>query len=177
MVETIPAPEIPPNINKGGSQHQLDAMNADSSAPKLANAAPRLAAPSSVVSSFVAHGDSDCWFDQQSPDDVTGRMLSSDISLNPIACSVHGQSTHMTFYQSRSPYDASSVEGACLTGTFVGVCGVTNNRLETMPAHHLDQVRLRDAVSVVRDEQQIQVHFRFHLAFPFVLDGRNCVKL
>jgi hypothetical protein len=33
---TIPAPEIPPKINKGGNQHQLDAMNAVSNAPKLA---------------------------------------------------------------------------------------------------------------------------------------------
>ncbi len=32
----IPAPEIPPKINKGGNQHQLDAMNAESNAPKLA---------------------------------------------------------------------------------------------------------------------------------------------
>jgi hypothetical protein len=32
----IPAPEIPPKINTGGNQHQLDAMNAESSAPKLA---------------------------------------------------------------------------------------------------------------------------------------------
>ena len=32
----IPAPEIPPKINRGGSQHQLDAMNAESNAPKLA---------------------------------------------------------------------------------------------------------------------------------------------
>ncbi|MCH9002343.1 MAG: hypothetical protein IIC02_07190 [Planctomycetes bacterium] len=31
----IPAPETPPKI-KGGSQHQLEAMNADSNAPKLA---------------------------------------------------------------------------------------------------------------------------------------------
>jgi hypothetical protein len=32
----IPAPEIPPKINKGGSQHQLDAMHAANNAPKLA---------------------------------------------------------------------------------------------------------------------------------------------
>jgi hypothetical protein len=31
----IPAPEMPPRINKGGSQHQLDAMNADNNAVKL----------------------------------------------------------------------------------------------------------------------------------------------
>jgi hypothetical protein len=40
----IPAPEIPPKINKGGNQHQLDAIKADSNAPKLANPLSRLEA-------------------------------------------------------------------------------------------------------------------------------------
>ncbi len=38
----IPAPEIPPKINTGGNQHQLDAMNAESKAPKLAKFSLRL---------------------------------------------------------------------------------------------------------------------------------------
>ncbi|MBI2481626.1 MAG: hypothetical protein HYV60_24165 [Planctomycetia bacterium] len=36
ITAVIPAPETPPKINKGGSQHQLEAMKADSNAPKLA---------------------------------------------------------------------------------------------------------------------------------------------
>jgi len=44
MNVVIPAPEIPPRINKGGSQHQLDAINAESSAPKLAKRSARLPA-------------------------------------------------------------------------------------------------------------------------------------
>jgi len=37
----IPAPEIPPKINKGGNQHQLEATNAESNAPKLAKRSAR----------------------------------------------------------------------------------------------------------------------------------------
>jgi hypothetical protein len=64
---TIPAPEIPPKISKGGSQHQLDAMNADSSAPKLAKRSlrPRVTLPSSDSLS-VAPGDLGCFDAQQS---------------------------------------------------------------------------------------------------------------
>jgi hypothetical protein len=46
----IPAPEIPPRINKGGSQHQLEAMNAESNAPKLANRSERLDAATTSFS-------------------------------------------------------------------------------------------------------------------------------
>ncbi|MFT5524435.1 MAG: hypothetical protein ACI9G1_000894 [Pirellulaceae bacterium] len=59
---------MPPKINKGGSQHQLDAMNADSRAPKLAKPSPRVEAVTcslvgvslvgvSLVGVSVAHGD------------------------------------------------------------------------------------------------------------------------
>ena len=54
----IPAPEIPPKINKGGNQHQLEAINADSSAPRLAKLSLRCdAVPRSLGWSSVAPGD------------------------------------------------------------------------------------------------------------------------
>ncbi len=41
MIVVIPAPEMPPKINKGGNQHQLEAINAESNAPKLAKRCER----------------------------------------------------------------------------------------------------------------------------------------
>lgn len=58
MNVVIPAPEIPPRISKGGSQHQLDAMNADSNAPKLAKPWARPdGALSLFIGGFAAHCD------------------------------------------------------------------------------------------------------------------------
>ena len=58
ITAVIPAPETPPKINKGGSQHQLEAMKADSSAPKLAKRSPRPDEAFSLTDrGCVAHGD------------------------------------------------------------------------------------------------------------------------
>ena len=46
----IPAPEMPPRINKGGNQHQLDAMNAESNAPKRAKPSRRFGDSPSLFS-------------------------------------------------------------------------------------------------------------------------------
>ncbi len=55
----IPAPEIPPKINKGGNQHQLDAMNAESNAVWSKNSA---AVEVLVSRQVVRHG----WLNSQS---------------------------------------------------------------------------------------------------------------
>jgi hypothetical protein len=81
IIVIIPAPETPPRINKGGNQHQLDAMNADSNAPKLANRSLRFAAiPSPLVEASVAPGDLGCFGVQQSAAGVgTGNVSSGMI--------------------------------------------------------------------------------------------------
>ncbi|MDA1051332.1 MAG: hypothetical protein O3C40_12750 [Planctomycetota bacterium] len=80
ITAVIPAPETPPKINKGGSQHQLEAIKADSSAPKLAKRSLR---PDETFSSSgrccVAHGDAAVVDAQQSAAGVTLGMGSLDM--------------------------------------------------------------------------------------------------
>ena len=62
----IPAPEMPPSINKGGSQHQLDAMQAANNAPKLAYRSARSEPSAGGFDESVAPGDSTLLGTQQS---------------------------------------------------------------------------------------------------------------
>lgn len=81
IIAVIPAPETPPKINKGGSQHQLEAMKAESSAPKLAKRSLRPVdeVDSSSGRSCVAHGDAAVVDAQQSATGVVLGMGWSDI--------------------------------------------------------------------------------------------------
>lgn len=74
----IPAPEIPPKINKGGSQHQLDAINAESSTPKLAyfSLRPGEASAPVFVGFSIAHGDGCDLGVQQSGAGATSGLVS-----------------------------------------------------------------------------------------------------
>jgi hypothetical protein len=85
MTAVIPAPETPPRINKGGSQHQLEAMNADSNAPKLAKRSlrPDDVFSSSIGRTSVTHGDFAVVDAQQSATGVGPGMVSSDM-VRPI---------------------------------------------------------------------------------------------
>lgn len=68
---------MPPKINRGGNQHQLDAIKAESSAPKLANLSLRpddtLASPDWFT---VAHGDCGELVAQQSCPGATSALVS-----------------------------------------------------------------------------------------------------
>jgi len=81
IIAVIPAPETPPKINKGGSQHQLEAMNADSNAPKLAKRSLRPAETPSVDGCCVAHGDLTVVDAQQSAAGAGPGIVSSDMVL------------------------------------------------------------------------------------------------
>ena len=82
MKVVIPAPETPPRINKGGSQHQLEAMNAESSAPRLANPpAPSWDAAVGLAGSFVAHGDVLLVVAQQSAAAASGKGSSAIVRV------------------------------------------------------------------------------------------------
>jgi hypothetical protein len=86
ITAVIPAPETPPKINKGGSQHQLEAMKADSNAPKLAKRSPRPDEASPAIGCCgVAHGDAAVVVVQQSAAGAALGMGSLDMLLPSLA--------------------------------------------------------------------------------------------
>ena len=69
-------------MSKGGSQHQLEAMNAESNAPKLAKPSARpddTSSPTAFCS--VAHGDPAVAEDQQSGAEACVGFFSSSVMV------------------------------------------------------------------------------------------------
>lgn len=115
MNVVIPAPEIPPKINKGGSQHQLEAMNAESNAPKLAKRPP-------VPPPSVAPGDLGCFDAQQSGAGASFGVGSSFIANPPPM--VHSfASSRISAVKSRSAIVSFNFSMPIFCGS-----NVTNNR-------------------------------------------------
>jgi len=89
---------MPPRINRGGNQHQLDAMKAESNAPKLANPSARFdGTPWSLDCVSVTPGDSACFDAQQSVADFPTGSVSWDMVLPPNVEQVVNLSYSLTF--------------------------------------------------------------------------------
>jgi hypothetical protein len=155
ITAVIPAPETPPKINKGGSQHQLEAMKADSNAPKLAKRSPRPDEPTaSIGCCCVAHGDLAVVVAQQSAAGVGPGIVSSDMVRPTLLFSIDAGARRPTL-----------------------LVFVLQFRLESMFGNRRYELFERDQFRIVSDKQQIEILLRFRLSLPLVFHRLDTVKL